>query len=159
MEKKDNTGVALTWFFWLLNKHPFVESKIKEELRDTMTKENTEKWHLFTQEELNKLVYLHAALSETLSLYPPVPFQIRSPLKPDILPTGHHVTPKKTMIFIPLYLMGRTTVVWAIDSQEFKLGRWITEKGGIKHEPSHKFFTFNAGPEDMHGEGVGLLHK
>ncbi|GAB4832387.1 hypothetical protein Ancab_006403 [Ancistrocladus abbreviatus] len=63
---KDTTGAALTWFFWLLNKHPYVESKIKEELRDTMTKENPEKWHLFTQEELNKLVYLHAALSETL---------------------------------------------------------------------------------------------
>ncbi|GAB4832358.1 hypothetical protein Ancab_006374 [Ancistrocladus abbreviatus] len=153
---KDTTGAALSWFFWLLKKHPSVESKIKEELRDTMPEENTEKWHLFTQEEVNNLVYLHAALCETLRLYPPVPFQTRSPLEPDILPTGHHVIPKKTMIVIPLYLMGRMTAIWGTDSQEFKPERWITEKGGIKHEPSHKFFTFNAGPRICMGRELAF---
>ncbi|GAB4832363.1 hypothetical protein Ancab_006379 [Ancistrocladus abbreviatus] len=153
---KDTTGAPLTWSFWLLNKCPSVESKIKEGLRDTMPKENTEKWHLFTQEELNNLVYLHAALCETLRLYPPVPFQTRRPLEPDILPTGHHMIPKKTMIVIPLYLMGRMTAVWGTDSEEFKPERWITEKGGIKHELSHKFFTFNARPRICMGRELAF---
>ncbi|WZZ46136.1 hypothetical protein YC2023_042395 [Brassica napus] len=38
------------------------------------------------------------------------------------------------------------------DSVELKLlqlvpaERWVSEKGGLRHEPSYKFFSFNAGP-------------
>ncbi|GAB4832364.1 hypothetical protein Ancab_006380 [Ancistrocladus abbreviatus] len=143
---KDTTSSALSWFFWLVSHHPFVKHKIEEELKENTPKDKVENFHLFTQEELDKLVYLHAALCETIRLFPPVPFQTRTPLKSDVLPTGHHVYPKKSLIVIPVYIMGRMTAVWGNDCREFKPERWITEKGEIKHEPSHKFFAFNSGP-------------
>ncbi|GAB2232326.1 hypothetical protein Droror1_Dr00011358 [Drosera rotundifolia] len=155
---KDTTSAALTWFFWLLARNPSVAVKIKEELCDNIPKDKAaHTLHLFNQEELNKLVYLHAALCETLRLYPPVPFQTRSAIEPDILPTGHNVIPGKTMIIIPLYIMGRMTSIWGKDSQEFKPERWIMEKGGIKHEPSHKFFTFNSGPRICLGRELAFV--
>ncbi|GAB2232838.1 hypothetical protein Drorol1_Dr00011897 [Drosera rotundifolia] len=153
----DTTSSALTWFFWVLSQSASILLKIKEELKNNIPEEKVNKMHIFSQEELSKMVYLHATLCETLRLYPPIPFQTRCPIKPDILPTGHSVIPQKTMIIIPLYIMGRMTSVWGKDCAEFKPERWITENGEIKHEPSHKFFTFNSGPRICLGRELAFL--
>ncbi|WZZ46138.1 hypothetical protein YC2023_042397 [Brassica napus] len=57
------------------------------------------------QENLDKLVYLHATLYETMRLYPPAPFQRKTSIKPDMLPSGHKVDANFTVIFF-LYAMG-----------------------------------------------------
>nr|VDD29940.1 unnamed protein product [Brassica oleracea] len=73
---RDTTSSVLTWFFWLLSKHPQVLTKIRKVI-------NTK----YDPTDLEKLVYLHAALSETMRLYPPLPFNHKSPAKPDVLPS------------------------------------------------------------------------
>ncbi|XP_044469683.1 alkane hydroxylase MAH1-like [Mangifera indica] len=81
---EETTRTALTWFFWCLSKNPSVEGKIKEELRRNPAGKEVEKGQiLFNLDELSKLVYLHAALSETLRLFPPVPHETRIPVEPD----------------------------------------------------------------------------
>ncbi|KAJ9670878.1 hypothetical protein PVL29_027051 [Vitis rotundifolia] len=152
---RDTTSAALTWFFWLVSKNPLVEAKIREELKETIPEKEDQKWHIFRTEELNKLVYLHGALCETLRLYPPVPFQHKAPHQADVLPSGHRVHPKMKILF-SLYAMGRMTSIWGKDCFEFKPERWITEQGGIKNEPSYKFFAFNAGPRTCLGKGVAF---
>lgn len=153
---RDTTSAALTWFFWLVSKNPLAEAKIREELKVTITKNEDKKWHIFRTEELSKLVYLHGALCETLRLYPPVPFQHKAPHQADVLPTGHRVHPKMKILF-PLYAMGRSTSIWGKDCFEFKPERWITEQGGIKHEPSYNFFAFNAGPRTCLGKEIAFI--
>ncbi|XP_059645159.1 alkane hydroxylase MAH1-like [Cornus florida] len=152
---RDTTSSALTWFFWVVSKNPSVESKIREELNSTIPENEAEKWRLFDAEETNKLVYLHAALSEALRLYPPVPFQHKEPLEPDILPSGHKVHPGMKIVF-SLYAMGRAKSIWGDDCLEFKPERWITGRGTIKHEPSYKFLSFNAGPRTCIGKEVAF---
>ncbi|KAA8530942.1 hypothetical protein F0562_005691 [Nyssa sinensis] len=152
---RDTTSSALTWFFWLVSKHPKVESKIREELKAIMPAKDGEKWQIFNIEEISKLVYFHAALCESLRLFPPVPFQHKEPLQRDILPSGHLVHPKMK-IFFSLYAMGRMKSVWGEDCLEFKPERWISERGTIKHEPSYKFLAFNAGPRTCLGKGVAF---
>lgn len=69
---RDTTSSALTWFLWLVSE---VESKIREELQFLIpSNEKGQTLRLFQSYELKNLVYLHAALCETLRLYPPVPF-------------------------------------------------------------------------------------
>lgn len=74
---KDTTANTLTWFFYMLCKHPLVQEKIALEVRESTQVENSvsvdEFVKLMTEEALNKMHYLHAALSETLRLYPAVP--------------------------------------------------------------------------------------
>ena len=153
---RDTTSSALTWFFWLVSKNPLVESKIREEIETAIPeKEDRKGRHIFKTEGLNKLIYLHAAMCEALRLYPPVPFQHKAPIQPDVLPSGHKVDPKMK-IFFPVYAMGRMTAIWGKDCLEFKPERWISELGKIKHEPSYKFFSFNAGPRTCIGKEVAF---
>ncbi|MFQ6630812.1 hypothetical protein Gotur_009925 [Gossypium turneri] len=141
----DTTSTALTWFTWLVSKHPIVEKKIIEELESKIPIGETKRRRLFHVDEVKNLVYLHGALCEALRLYPPVPFNHKEPVKPDILPSGHPVHPK-TKILISVYSMGRMKSIWGEDCYEFKPERWINERGEIKHEPSYKFLSFGAGP-------------
>jgi cytochrome P450 len=78
---RDTTAVTLCWFFHLLCKNPDVEGKILQEIRD-LVKENEcvsieESISMFSQSlthtVLDKMHYLHAALSEALRLHPAVP--------------------------------------------------------------------------------------
>ncbi|XVF15055.1 hypothetical protein REPUB_Repub09cG0116500 [Reevesia pubescens] len=153
---RDTTSSALTWFIWLISRHPKVENKIIEELKSTIPAEERNQRRLFNAEEVKNLVYLHGALCEAIRLYPPVPFQLKHPLKPDILPSGHPVYPN-TKILFNLYSMGRMKSIWGEDCCEFKPGRWINERGGIKHEPSYKFLSFNAGPRTCLGKEVAFV--
>ncbi|GMI79472.1 cytochrome P450, family 96, subfamily A, polypeptide 10 [Hibiscus trionum] len=154
---RDTTSSALTWFIWLVSCHPRVENKIIEELRSKIPAEETKKRQLFKAAEVKDLVYLHGAICEALRLYPPVPFQHKKPLKPDVLPSGHPVHPNMKILF-NLYSMGRMKSIWGEDCFEFKPERWINERGGIKHEPSYKFLSFNAGPRTCLGKDVAFVH-
>ncbi|GLT77144.1 hypothetical protein SLA2020_487560 [Shorea laevis] len=143
---EDTSSTVLTWFFWNLSKNPHILNKIKEELtRNLLLKEEGELRLPLSLKEMSKLVYLHAALCETLRLFPPVPFEFRTATKRDTLPTGHRVNGKlKVMIFS--YAMGRMRSIWGDDCHEFKPERWITAEGRIKREPPSKFFAFISGP-------------
>lgn len=154
---RDTTSSALTWFFWLLSKNPNVETKIREELESISlpSEVKDESVKLFDVQDLNKLVYLHGALCESLRLYPPVPFQHKEPIEHDTLPTGHKVYPKMKVMF-SLYAMGRMESIWGKDCSEMKPERWISERGTVKHEPSYKFLAFNAGPRTCLGKDVAF---
>ncbi|EOA34755.1 hypothetical protein CARUB_v10022327mg [Capsella rubella] len=142
---RDTTSSALTWFFWLIFTHPQVMAKIRHEI-DTK----------FDPANLEKLVYLQAALSESMRLYPPIPLNHKSPLKSDVLPSGHNVE-ANSKIIISMYALGRMRSVWGEDASEYKPERWISEDGGIRHEPSYKFVAFSAGPRACLGKHLALL--
>ncbi|GJV44162.1 alkane hydroxylase MAH1-like protein, partial [Tanacetum coccineum] len=135
-----------------LTKNPIVEDKIFKEIQTNFTMKTGERWQV---NELDKLVYLHGALCESLRLFPPVPFNHKSPLQPDILPSGHQVD-QNTKIILPFYSMGRMKSLWGEDCMEFKPERWILENRRIKHEPSYKFTAFNAGPRTCVGKNMAF---
>ncbi|KAE9588925.1 putative cytochrome P450 [Lupinus albus] len=90
---RDTITSALTWFFWLIATHPLIKDKIIEEIKENFGgKEGNEKMILGV-EEVRKLVYLHAALCESLRLFPPIPYERKQAIKSDFLPSGHYVKP------------------------------------------------------------------
>ncbi|CAH2035030.1 unnamed protein product [Thlaspi arvense] len=145
---KDTTSSALTWFFWLLSKNPEAMNKIRQEINNKMPK--------FDPADFDKLVYLDGAVCETLRLYPSVPFNHKSPAKPDVLPTGHRVD-ENWKVVISIYALGRMKSVWGDDAEDFRPERWITDSGTLRHEPSHKFLAFNAGPRSCLGKKLTFL--
>ncbi|KAL8147054.1 alkane hydroxylase MAH1-like [Apium graveolens] len=153
---RDTTSTALSWFFWLLAENPAVEYKIQEEIESKLQTKEGEIWkHLNHREDLGNLVYLHGALCEALRLFPPVALEHKAPIQPDILPSGHPID-KDSKIVLSFYSMGRMENIWGKDCLEFKPERWITDRGGIKHEPSYKFPAFNAGPRTCLGKEMAF---
>ncbi|CAA7034535.1 unnamed protein product [Microthlaspi erraticum] len=150
---RDTSASSLTWFFWLLSINPNVVTKIRQEINTNLPRTGSNQ---DMSSFLNKLVYLHAALNETIRLYPPIPIVLRSSLKQDVLPSGHEVK-SNTKNLIHVYAMGRMKAVWGDDALEFKPERWVSETGGLRHEPSYKFSSFMAGPRICRGKHLAMV--
>ncbi|KAL3523416.1 hypothetical protein ACH5RR_016250 [Cinchona calisaya] len=152
---KDTIAAGLTWFFWLLATNPIEENIVRQEILSNLhVKEG--RWQFSNIEEVKNLVYLHAAICESLRLFPPVALQHKAPVMVDTLPSGHHMKPN-TKTVLSFYAMGRMETIWGRDCLEFRPGRWISEKGGIRHEPSFKFTAFNAGPRSCLGKEISFI--
>jgi cytochrome P450 len=74
---KDTTAITLSWFIYQLCKHPHVQEKIAKEIREAIKVEDgltiDELAAKVTEESMEKMQYLHAALTETIRLHPAVP--------------------------------------------------------------------------------------
>ncbi|KAJ7974659.1 Cytochrome P450 family protein [Quillaja saponaria] len=151
---RDTLSAGFTWFFWHIATHPSVATKILEEIKCKFAPKEGE-WRVLSTDEVGKLVYLHAAIFESLRLFPPVPYLHVCTINSDVLPSGYRINPK-TKVFYSLYAMGRTQEIWGEDYLEFKPERWISEDGGIKHIPSYKFIAFNAGPRSCLGKDTSI---
>jgi len=82
---KDTTANAITWFICCLCKNLIVQEKIVQEVKQVMFNSGDDDDTTFdvdtfvdrlTNETIEKMHYLHAALSETLRLYSAVPVVI-----------------------------------------------------------------------------------
>ncbi|KAL6514029.1 hypothetical protein OROHE_019485 [Orobanche hederae] len=154
---RDTTSTCLTWLFWLMAKNPSVETKILEEIdKQLHLKKHDTNRRVFDVEETKKLIYLHGALCESLRLFPPVALEHKAPIQPDYLPSGNYLE-KNTKIIVSFYSVGRMEAVWGDDCLEFKPERWISPRGGIKHEPSYKFPAFNVGPRTCLGKEMAFI--
>ena len=75
---KDTSANTLSWFFYMLCKNPVIQEKVAQEVRDVTRSQddmvNVEEFIAnITDTALEQMHYLHAALTETLRLYPAVP--------------------------------------------------------------------------------------
>ncbi|KAF8017442.1 hypothetical protein BT93_H2577 [Corymbia citriodora subsp. variegata] len=149
---RDTSSVALTWFFWLIHKHPEVEAKVLSEIhqiilrRHPLAGREAHQDVVFTPEELTDMVYLHAALSESLRLYPAVPMEIKEVQDDDVLPNGTELKRGDRVIYC-IFSMARMEALWGRDCEEFRPERWLREDGQrLVSESQFKYAVFNAGP-------------
>ncbi|PIM99248.1 Cytochrome P450 CYP4/CYP19/CYP26 subfamily [Handroanthus impetiginosus] len=150
---RDTSAALLTWFFYLISTNPLVKTKILQEISQNFPPEK----RLFSKvEELSKLIYLHCALIDSLSLFPTAPVIIRDPTEEDWLPSGHKVD-HKTKLILCSYSVGRTSAIWGKNWGEFKPERWLSDKGGMKHVSSGSFLAFGSGPWACPGRELAFV--
>ncbi|XP_027108178.1 cytochrome P450 704C1 isoform X1 [Coffea arabica] len=146
---KDTTAATLSWFIYMLCRHPDIQEKvareIKEETNGRKTTDIAEYTSELSEEALEKMHYLHAALTETLRLYPAVPVDAKICSSDDILPDGFSVKKGDMVAFQP-YAMGRMKFIWGDDAKEFRPERWLDVNGCFRPESPFKFTAFQAGP-------------
>ncbi|XVE64123.1 hypothetical protein DITRI_Ditri07aG0076600 [Diplodiscus trichospermus] len=146
---KDTSANTLTWFFYMLCKHPLVQAKVVEEVIEAthQAEDNIsadEYSRLMTEEALDRMQYLHAALTETLRLYPAVPVDGKCSEEDDVLPDGFKVKKGEGISYMA-YAMGRMTYIWGEDADKFRPERWL-DNGIFRPESPFKFTAFQAGP-------------
>lgn len=146
---RDTSSVALSWFFWLIDMNPVVEERILEEIcrivgeREKGVEEGGVQV-VFKPEEVKKMEYLQAALSEALRLYPSVPVDHKEVVEDDVFPDGT-LLKKGTKVIYAIYAMGRMESIWGQDCREYKPERWLRD-GHFMSESAYKFTAFNGGP-------------
>jgi cytochrome P450 len=76
---KDTSANTLSWFLYMLCKNPLIQEKVAQEVINVTSTTQESQVNLdefvtnITDATLDKMHYLHAALTETLRLYPAVP--------------------------------------------------------------------------------------
>ncbi|PSS09477.1 Cytochrome P450 86A1 like [Actinidia chinensis var. chinensis] len=160
---RDTSSVALSWFFWSVMNNKHVEEKIVSEITTVLREargENPRAWveEPLSFDEADRLVYLKAALAETLRLYPSVPEDFKYVVSDDVFPDGTRVPAGSTVTY-SIYSVGRMKSVWGEDCLEFKPERWLSA-GLDRFEPpkdGYRFVAFNAGPRTCLGKDLAYL--
>ncbi|GAV83100.1 p450 domain-containing protein [Cephalotus follicularis] len=154
---RDTTSVALAWFFWLLHQHPDVESRILSEINGIMGCRDCRNDYdvVLTVDELNKMVYLQAALSESLRLYPSVPIEMKQVVEDDVFPDGTLLKKGSRVIYF-IFSMARMESIWGKDCLEFKPERWLKD-GQLVSESQFKYVVFNGGPRMCPGKKFAYM--
>ncbi|KAK4738732.1 hypothetical protein R3W88_002429 [Solanum pinnatisectum] len=147
---KDTTAITLSWFIYVLCKYPHVQEKVAQEIKESTTeKENATDITDFaanvSEDALEKMQCLHAALTETIRLYPAIPTDPKIGFSDDTLPDGFSVNKGDMVSYLP-YAMGRIKFIWGDDAEEYKPERWLDHDGFFRHESPFKFTAFQAGP-------------
>ncbi|KAJ6328492.1 hypothetical protein OIU77_010226 [Salix suchowensis] len=140
---KDTSANTLSW------------KKVAQEVRDVTSSQddvvNVEEFTAnITDTTLEQMYYLHAALTETLRLYPAVPVDGRCAEVDDILPDGFRMK-KGDGLYYMAYAMGRMPYIWGEDAEDFRPERWLNN-GVFQPESPFKFIAFHAGPRICPGK-------
>ncbi|KAJ3702886.1 hypothetical protein LUZ61_006591 [Rhynchospora tenuis] len=153
---RETTSSALSWFFWILSSRPDVEAKILEEIHSIRAKNKGSETNGYDFEDLKEMNYLHAAISESMRLYPPVPVNSARAMNDDVLPDGTQV---KTGWFVSYnsFAMGRMEENWGKDCMEYRPERWIDADGTFRQESPFKFTAFHAGPRMCLGKEMAYI--
>ncbi|KAI3756853.1 hypothetical protein L1987_56676 [Smallanthus sonchifolius] len=152
---KDPIAATMTWFLYMLCKHPEVQDKVAKDIKEaTNMKEETTNVADFearvSEDALDKMQYLQAALAETIRLYPALPLDPKICFSDDVLPDGCMVKKGDMISYLP-YAMGRMKFIWGDDALDFKPERWLDDNGCFRSESPFKFTAFQAGPRTCLG--------
>ncbi|EFJ30321.1 hypothetical protein SELMODRAFT_5479, partial [Selaginella moellendorffii] len=151
----DTTASTLSYFTYMIASHPDCATKIYQELHDFEDKIQGFT-QLLTYELLAKLVYLHAALMETLRPFPAIPLNFKLAVTDDVLPSGAVVKRGSTVSYVP-YCMARVESIWGSDASQFRPERWHRDGAWDFSVSPFKFTAFQAGPRICFGKDSAFL--
>jgi cytochrome P450 len=141
----ETTAIALSWALYLLSKHPEVERRLQQELRQVLGGRTP------TIADLPNLPYNRMILDETLRLYPPAWAIARRPVQEDTI-GGYTIRPNRFLFFSP-YVMHRHPTHW--DNPEgFDPERFAPNREAER--PRYAYFPFGGGPRQCIGNIFSL---
>lgn len=149
---RDTVASALASFFWLVARHPEVEAAILEEAEKVIPAGVL----LTSCEQVRELHYLHAAVYESMRLYPPIQMDSKFCLDDDVLPDGRFVKAGTRVSYHP-YAMGRMEEIWGSDCLKFKPERWMREGVFFHDQSPFKCPIFQAGIRVCLGREVAVM--
>ncbi|XP_066354700.1 cytochrome P450 CYP94D108-like [Miscanthus floridulus] len=157
---RETTSSALTWFFCLLSSRPDVQRRIRDEVaavRARRAQGDVNNVIGFDLDELREMHYVHAAITESMRLYPPVPLNTLRAETDDVLPDGTAVRAGWFVTYTS-YGMGRMESVWGDDAREYRPERWLNPVDGtFRPDSPFRFVAFHAGPRLCVGKEMAYI--
>jgi cytochrome P450 len=142
----DTTANALTWFWYVLDRHPEVDRRVRQELTDVLGDRAP------TAEDLPKLSYLKNAIQETMRLYPPVWMFPRFCDREQVV--GGYTIPAGTPILLAPYVTHRDPAAWE-RAETFDPDRFTAERSAGR--PRYAYFPFGGGARQCIGNAFAIM--
>ena len=142
----ETTATALSWLWYLLDRHPEEQDRLRDELRGVTGGRPP------TVDHLSQLPRLRAVVQETLRLYPPLWMFDRRALGPDDL-AGTRVAKGDLVIFCP-YSSHRLPELWS-DPEAFRPERF--EEGHAEQKNKFAYMPFGVGPRTCIGIHLAMI--
>ncbi|HEY4989973.1 MAG TPA: cytochrome P450, partial [Opitutaceae bacterium] len=142
----ETTAITLSWAFYLLDRHPAVESLVHDEVDRVFAGRAPE------YADLEKLTYCRAVIDETLRLFPPVHVFSRQALADDVV-CGQRV-PRGSFITVASWVLHRHKLFWQ-QPEEFRPERFLPENADKVDR--FAYIPFGTGPRVCLGKHLGLL--
>lgn len=144
----ETTANTLTYCCYLLAKHPHIQQRVYEEIR-----QHVQIGQDLEFDVLGQLTYLDQVISETLRMYPPVVLMITREVSNDTQ-IGDYQLPAGINIQIPVWQIHHNPDVWP-DPYSFDPDRFLPEAKKDRHPMA--WIPFGAGPRGCIGLRFALL--
>ena len=141
----ETTARLLTWVFYLLDRHPEVEARLRGELTVALGGRTP------TMADLPNLACTRRVVDETLRLYPPVWITNRQALAEDGV-MGYRI-PAGALVSISPYAAHRHPAFWT-DPERFDPERFSPEQAAGRHR--FAYLPFGGGPRQCIGNTFAL---
>jgi cytochrome P450 len=142
----ETTAVALTWTWYLLDRHPEVADRLRAEVAAHLGSRTP------TLDDLPSLAYARMVVEEVMRLYPPVWGFMRQAIGPDRL--GEHTVPKGAVVTICPYVTHRHPEFWA-EPERFDPERFTPDR--VRERPRFAYLPFSGGPRLCIGNEFALM--
>ncbi|OSD05893.1 cytochrome P450 [Trametes coccinea BRFM310] len=159
----ETTSTAAAWCLFALTQHPEMQQKLRDELLAVPTDSPT-------MDDLAALPYLDRVVRETLRLYAPVTWTLRSADVDDVIPVSepyvdrygqvrHEIRiAQGNRVIFSVLAVHHSKAIWGEDALEFKPERWENPPETISEIPSvwGHLLTFSSGPHGCIGYRLSL---
>ncbi len=142
----ETSANALSWTFYLLDRHPAAAARLEEELAETL------RGHAPTSDDVARLSYLAAVVSESLRLYPPVWLMVRESQLAFQL-GGEEYPPGLQVLISPFVV--HHDARWHPEPEQFRPERWLNDSARLR--PALSYLPFGAGSRLCIGRPFALL--
>lgn len=142
----DTTAVTLTWMFWLLDRHPEVDRRLRLEVDGVLGGRAP------TTEDLPRLVYTGQVIREAMRLYPPAWIFPRFARDGAVL-GGRHIEAGTSLLISP-YVTHRDPTLWE-NPDEFDPDRFSAARSLGRDRLA--FIPFGAGARQCIGMNFALM--
>lgn len=159
----DTTTALLSNLFDCLARHTSIIKRLKEELGLVIGSRP------LLANDIPRLIYLRAAIFETLRLHSPVTYHTRRAGTNTLLPRGGGHDGKSpvfvrqgTSVTWSTYALNRQVGIYGEDSAEFRPERWLTSDCLVSGEvpvlqTKESFMPFGSGPRNCLGQQIAML--
>ncbi|KAF8212671.1 cytochrome P450 [Mycena galopus ATCC 62051] len=157
---QDTTAAALSRMFQVLADHPDAQKELRAEVMAAHSQGD------LTYVEFMTLPFLDAVCRETLRMYPPVAFTLRTTRTDAIVPLQRPIEGKSGRTYNSIHIPANTDVcvgivgankdksIWGEDADEWKPSRWLGEMPArVQDLPGiySNMLTFGTGPRSCIG--------
>jgi cytochrome P450 len=143
---QDTTAHALTWTWYLLARHPEVEARLLEELRQVLASRPPR------ATDLPELPYTDMIVREAMRLFPPGPVFARQPVEDVTI--GGWAIPKGSLIVVSAYALHRDPRFFP-EPEQFNPDRFAP--GWEERISRFAYLPFGGGPRVCIGNGFAMM--